>query len=86
MDDELRPFERSGDPMLATLTQQLSGITVGQPETAQGKLKPMLENEGLFGVNLYTVGLGDKVETLFRELIAGRGAVRATLAKYLRKP
>lgn len=86
VDDELRPFERSGDPMLASLTQQLSGITVGQPETARGKLAPLLENEGLFGVNLYSVGLGDKVEALFWELIAGRGAVRATLIKYLRRP
>ena len=46
-------------------------------------LKPILENANIFGVNLYDAGLADKVEALFVEEIAGAGAVRATLKKYL---
>ena len=37
----------------------------------------------LFGVDLYKIGLGKVVETMFAEEIAGPGAVRATLKKYL---
>ncbi|MDD3214062.1 MAG: mannitol dehydrogenase family protein [Eubacteriales bacterium] len=82
VDDALNPFERSGDPLLAELTTQLEGIAVGSPETATGKLAPILSNELLFGVDLCKAGLADKVEGMFRELIAGKGAIRATLRKY----
>jgi fructuronate reductase len=37
----------------------------------------------LFGVDLYEAGLAEKVEGLLREELAGPGAVRATLQKYL---
>jgi len=37
----------------------------------------------LCGVDLYEVGLAAKVEAFLAELIAGPGAVRATLQKYL---
>ena len=46
-------------------------------------MKPVLSNAHIFGVNLYDAGLGDKIEGMFREEIAGIGAVRATLKKYL---
>ena len=84
VDDELAPFERSGDPLLAALTQQLEGIRVGEPLSARGKLAPILRNESLFGVDLEKAGLASKVEGMFGELIAGKGAVRVTLQKYLR--
>ena len=48
-----------------------------------GKLQPILSNPVLFGVNLYEAGLADKVEALVKEELAGPGAVRATLKKYL---
>lgn len=82
VDDNLKPFERSGDPLLAELTAQLNGITIGSPKTAEGKLTPILSNALLFGANLYEAGLADKVDGMFRELITGRGAVRSTLQKY----
>ena len=40
-------------------------------------------NANIFGINLYEAGLGEKVETIFKEEIAGAGAVRATLKKYV---
>ena len=69
--------------MADELTQQLSAVQVGQPETYAGQLRPILANSHIWGINLYVAGLGEKVERLFCEEIAGIGAVRATLKRYL---
>ena len=37
----------------------------------------------IFGINLYEAGIGDKIEEMFVEEIAGKGAVRNTIKKYL---
>ena len=58
-------------------------MKLGQPETAKGALNEVFTNKAVFGVDLLEVGLAEKVEALFAELIAGPGAVRATLKKYL---
>ena len=47
-------------------------------------LQPILSNDKIFAVNLYEVGLGETVENYFKELVAGPGAVRATLEKYVK--
>lgn len=83
IDDEGKEMEVSSDPMLEELSGYLAGIKLGDPQSADGKLQPILSNPVLFGVNLYEAGLGEKVEGMFRELIAGTGAVRATLVKYV---
>ena len=69
--------------MNAELTGQLEGVTIGKPESVGDKLKPILSNKNIFGVDLYEAGLGEKIEEMFREEIAGNGAVRETLKKYL---
>lgn len=33
----------------------------------------------IFGVDLYEVGLGDKVEADFKEMLAGKGTIRKAL-------
>ena len=73
-DDNGEAMAVSADPMLETLQNEL--------KTPEG-LRELLSNTNIFGINLYTAGLGDKVEGLYRELSAGKGAVRATLKKYL---
>jgi fructuronate reductase len=83
VDDNGAAFERSADPMLEELTAALAGIQVGQPETYTGQLKGILSNANIFGIDLYQAGLGESIEALFVEEIAGPGAVRATLKKYL---
>lgn len=83
VDDNGMAFTLSSDPMLEELTQQLTGIEVGKPESYQGQLKGILSNERIFGVNLYQAGVGELIETMFQEEIAGKGEVRATLKKYL---
>jgi fructuronate reductase len=83
VDDEGNAFEPSPDPMLPVLRQELAGIEAGKPETAKGKLRPILANEKIFAVNLYEAGLAERVEGCFCEMLAGNGAVRKTLQKYL---
>ena len=83
VDDEGQAFERSADPMLETLSQQMEGITLGHPESVGDKVRPILSNVNIFGSDLYEAGIGDLIEDLFKEELAGPGAVRATLKKYL---
>ncbi len=84
VDDKGNPMECSSDPMLETLQQQLSGATLGNPDSLDGKLPAILSNTALFATDLNEAGLGGKIETMLRELMAGPGAVRDTLKKYLR--
>ena len=78
------PWNRwSSDPLLEQLVGHVSGIQIGKPETVGDKLKPILSDKELFGVDLYEAGLGGKIEGYFREMMAGAGAVRETLAKYV---
>lgn len=84
VDDEGKPFELSPDPLLKDLQSALKGITLGDPASADGKLKPILSNKEIFGSDLYAVGLGEKIEGYFKELIAGPHAVRNTLIKYVK--
>lgn len=83
VDDKGNAFELSADPMVPELTKELAGITVGKPETYHGQLKPILSNANIFGIDLYQAGIGEMIEGMFVEEIAGPGAVRATLKKYL---
>lgn len=83
LDDLGKKMNLSSDPLLATLKADLSGIKLGNVESVGDSLKPILSNEEIFGVNLYNVGLGEKIEGYFKEMIAGNNAVRVTLEKYL---
>ena len=84
VDDKGDVLACSSDPMLATLQEQLSTVKVGQPDSAtDAVLRPILSNATLFGVDLYQVGLAGKVQALFQEMLAGPGAVRATLQAHV---
>ncbi len=84
VDDAGNHYELAPDPMKEELTEQLKDIVVGHPETFKDQLKPILSNERLFFTDLYKDGAGEKIETMFREMIAGPGAVKATIHKYVR--
>ena len=62
--------------------QALTGQVTGY-ESQDGKLTEILSNKVLFGSDLNEIGLAEKIEGMFKELIAGPGAVRATLHKYM---
>lgn len=83
VDDEGKAMAVSPDPMLPMLQEALAGVAFGEPESGRGKLKGILSNPVLFGLDLYEAGLGEKVEDMFCQMLAGPGAVRGTLKKYL---
>lgn len=76
-------MEISADPMKEALCAQLAGIEVGKPQSYQGQLRPILSNKVIFGSDLCEIGLADRIEQMFTEELAGAGAVRATLKRYL---
>ena len=79
VDDKGEAFEVSPDPLKEDLQSKLAGIEVGKPESYQGQLKPILANASIFGVDLTTTPLADKIEKFFVAELAGTGAVRKTL-------
>lgn len=83
VDDEGKKYELAPDPMKEELQEQLRDIVVGKPETYKDQLKPILSNERLFFTDLYKAGIGEKIEDMFREMIAGPGAVQRTIKHFL---
>lgn len=83
VDDEGKAFTPSPDPLLETLQGHLQGIALGSSGDQLAGVQAILRDQAIFGVDLYAVGLGEKIEGYFAELVAAPGAVRATLAKYV---
>ena len=82
VDDSGNTFELSPDPLLDAVCPYVADFTLGNVRDAESRLKPILENDKIFGVNLYDVGMAELVCGYFEELTAGPGAVRAVLEKY----
>ena len=83
VDDEGNTYELAPDPMNGEIQEQFKDIVVGKPETFTNQLKSILSNERLFFTDLYKDGVGEKIETMFREMLAGPRAVKATIHKYV---
>ena len=87
IDDDGTPFELSPDPLLDDLLPRMVGLSLGCDDNTEEKIEkrigPVLENKNIFGVNLYDAGLAPLVCIYFREMLAGPGAVRKTLEKYV---
>ncbi|ADQ41336.1 Mannitol dehydrogenase domain [Caldicellulosiruptor acetigenus I77R1B] len=84
IDDEGKTFEPSPDPLILELKKHLEGIVLGKEyEDLEERLRPILANEVIFRVDLFKVGLSQKVVEYFKEMIQGIGAVRKTLQKYV---
>jgi fructuronate reductase len=83
VDDNGDEFIPSPDPMLAEVQKHVKNYSLGDRTLPKDGLKPILSDDKIFAVNLYEAGLGEKIEAMFLELIAGKGAVRNTLKKYL---
>ena len=83
VDDEGNAFTVSPDPMYEELAPLVAGVKLGEACDVHQVLKPILSNAKIFGIDLYEAGLGEYVESIFAELIAGKGAVRAALKKHL---
>ena len=82
IDDKGNPFPLSPDPLMDEIHSYIAGFRLGEDGDVSA-LRPLLENEAVFGVNLYEVGIADWVCGYLQEMLAGPGAVRAVLQKYV---
>ena len=82
VDDAGRPFQLSPDPLLPALREKLADLTLGGP-IEEGQLTPILSDEAIWGVDLMQCGLGSRVLEDLKSLMAGPGAVRATLKQHI---
>ncbi len=53
IDDKGNAFTLSPDPLLATVCPHVEGIKLGETEGVEEKIRPILENQAIFGVDLY---------------------------------
>ena len=83
IDDQGEPLELSPDPRLEELAGRLKGVKLGDAGPFGDRLRPILSDTTLFNVDLCQAGLDSRIEGCFRELLAGRGAIRKTLHKYV---
>ena len=77
------PEELAPDPLNEDISEALSEVRFGRPESAKACLKGILSRESLFGVNLYRAGLGEKIEEMFRQMTAGPGAALKTVEQWI---
>ena len=86
IDDQGNAFSLSPDPLLDTVTPYVAGLSLGAVKDvaqAEAALKPLLEREDIFGVNLYSCGMAQKVLGFFFEMTEGTGSVARVLEKYI---
>ena len=82
INDEGKAFELSPDPLLTELQAIIAPLEIREGEQDFDCLKNLYSRTDVFGVDLYAVGLGERIEGMVTELYAGYGAVRRTLHKY----
>ena len=84
INDEGEKFQPSPDPLWDDLHAQVADIQFGDAnQDVHDAVKGILSNKSIFGNDLYAVGLGDKIESDFKEMLAGKGTIRKTLQKHL---
>ncbi len=65
VDDKGNTFEVSPDPLLDKLQAFLSGVELGESFNTHEKLKDILSDADIFGIDLYKAGIGNKIVTYF---------------------
>lgn len=83
IDDSGNSFEISPDPLLSELQPIVSDINLNSKISVHDQLMPILSNKSIFGHDLNEIGLAEKVEEYFKEMITGPGAVIKTLQRAL---
>ena len=84
INDQGERFEISPDPMIESLCAELKNVSLGMNEEATRHIKPILSNTDIFEIDLYEIGLGEKIERYFIELIKEKGQVRKMLEEVVR--
>ncbi|MDD6432768.1 MAG: mannitol dehydrogenase family protein [Lactobacillaceae bacterium] len=85
IDDDGKPFVPSPDPLYDQLHEYVAGIKLGDAVDVHAKLQPILANKSIFGHDLYQLGLGEKIEDDFRQMITEPGAVRKTIQETIER-
>ena len=83
IDDKGETFEVSPDPLLTELQAHLATVTLGGEIDAHAILRPILSKQAIFGVDLLEIGLGEKIEHFFEQMIQAPGSVRLVLQETL---
>ena len=83
VDDRGAAYELAPDPLAAEMHAALKNVFLGTPETYHGELRQFLSNPTIFGIDLFAAGLGEKIEGMFTEMIAGTGSTLQTIEKYI---
>ena len=78
--DNGKILKLSPDPLLDTVRDYVKDVKLGDIVSSDS-LTELLSNKSIFGVDLYEVGMADKVVSYFNDMIAGEGAVRKALMK-----
>ncbi len=83
VNDKGEAMEVSADPLKEELQTKLAGIVWNEPGSYKGQLRGILSNASIFGVDLTTTPLAEKIEGYFVRLLEGAGAVRKVLQEEL---
>lgn len=84
INDKGATFEPSPDPMFDELHAQVAGFKLGDASVdVHAGVKGILSNKTIFNMDLYQVGLGDKVEAYFKQMLAGTDAIATVLHETL---
>ncbi|MFD1418175.1 mannitol dehydrogenase family protein [Companilactobacillus keshanensis] len=83
VDDMGNEFTLSPDPLHDYVEEIMKPIKLGtqDEELIHTTFKKLLNNKQIFAHDLYEIGLADKVEAYFKELVRGKGAIAEALAK-----
>ena len=83
VDDMGNTYELAPDPMVPEIQAALSLSCLATQKALTDQLHPILSNEKVFFIDSFKAGLGEKIEGMFREMIAGKGSTKATIHKYM---
>lgn len=83
IDDAGRQFTPSPDPLFDELRAIVAPLQINAVQQDMGCLRGLYTRRDVFGVDLYEIGLGERIEGMAAELFAGPGAVRRTLHQYV---
>ncbi|MCR5154109.1 MAG: mannitol dehydrogenase family protein [Lachnospiraceae bacterium] len=77
INDKGEAFTPSPDPLLESVKEKLEGIGLGtcDRKLIHEKLSEILNDETIFGVDVYKAGLGEITEEYFTSMLKGEGAV-----------
>ena len=83
IDDSGNSYVLAPDPMNDEISEALSSVRIGDPDSFKDQLKSILSNESVFHTDMYKSGVGGKIEEYFRSMVAGPGAVLETVTRVI---